>query len=62
VSATRDRIAQAMIWLLGAVLGAISSIVLLVAAAVPAILGLLALCLEPIRVLLRRLGRPGAQR
>jgi hypothetical protein len=62
VSATRDRIAHWMIWALGALLGAISSVVLLIAAAVPAILGLVALFLEPIRALLRRLGRPAAER
>jgi hypothetical protein len=62
VSAARNKIAHAGIWALGALFGAISSLALLIAAAVPAILGVLALCLTPIRALLRRLGRPGARR
>jgi 1,4-dihydroxy-2-naphthoate octaprenyltransferase len=60
MNATRNRIAHGMIWALGAVLGAISSIVLLIAAAVPAVLGLGAVCLAQIRALLRRLGRADA--
>jgi hypothetical protein len=62
VSAARNKIAHATIWALGALFGAISSLTLLIAAAVPAILGLLALCFTPIRALLRRLGHPGARR
>ncbi|HEY6396319.1 MAG TPA: hypothetical protein VIX82_02580 [Solirubrobacteraceae bacterium] len=62
MSAARNRIAQAAIWALGALLGAISSLVLLIAAAVPAILGLLSLFSTPVRALLRRIGRPAARR
>jgi hypothetical protein len=55
MSAARNNIARTSIWALGALLGAISSLALLIAAAVPAMWGLLAVCLTPIRALLDRL-------
>jgi hypothetical protein len=57
VSAAREKIAQGSIWMAGAVLGAISSVALLIAAALPALLGLAALFLEPIRALVRRIAQ-----
>ena len=42
----------------GAILGLLSTVALVVAAAVPAILGLLALILSPFRALWRHVGRP----
>ena len=50
----RERVAGGAIWVAGAVLGLLSTLALAIAAAVPAILGLIALILSPFRALWRR--------
>jgi hypothetical protein len=50
----RERVAGGAIWVAGAVLGLLSTLALAIAAAVPAILGLIALVLSPFRALWRR--------
>jgi hypothetical protein len=50
----RERVAGGAIWVAGAVLGLLSTLALAIAAAVPAVLGLIALILSPFRALWRR--------
>ena len=50
----RERVAGGAIWVAGAVLGLLSTLALAIPAAVPAILGLIALVLSPFRALWRR--------
>lgn len=54
----REKLAAGPIWAVGALFGVLSTIALALAAAVPAILGLIALILSPVRALWRRSGRP----
>jgi hypothetical protein len=54
----RERLAGGAIWATGALLGLLSTAALAIAAAVPAILGLIALIFTPFRALWRHLGRP----
>ena len=54
MTGVRERVAGGAIWVAGAVLGLLSTLALAIAAAVPAILGLIALILSPFRALWRR--------
>ena len=53
MTGVRERVAGGAIWVAGAVLGLLSTLALAIAAAVPAILGLIALVLSPFRALWR---------